>query len=98
MGALVLDGDAATDYDLITRDSAAELRGDKKVMQLTPGRYRFKTRVWSSATELLEVGLFVYRSVSGTDTLAWFASGGYGEAVNDPLGVGETSNTSSARI
>ena len=28
-----------------------------------------------------------------TDTLAWFASGGYGEAVNDPLGIGETTNT-----
>ena len=92
MGALVLDSAAATDYDLITRDSAAELRGDKKVIQLTAGRYRFKTRVWSSAEATLEAGLFVYRSVSGDDTLAWFASGGYGESMNDPLGIGETND------
>ena len=48
-GVLVLDSAAATDYDLITRDSASEIRGDKKVIQFTAGRYRFKTRVWSSA-------------------------------------------------
>ena len=87
-GALVLDSAADTDYDLITRDSAAELRGDKKVIQLTAGRFRFKTRVWSSASNLPEAALFVYRSVAGADTLAWIASSGAGaEDTNDPLGV-----------
>ena len=93
-GALVLDSAADTDYDLITRDSAAELRGDKKVIQLTAGRFRFKTRVWSSASNLPEMALFVYRSVSGADTLAWIASSGAGaENTNDPLGAGNTANT-----
>ena len=34
MGALVLDGTAATDYDLITRDSAAEIRVIRKSFSL----------------------------------------------------------------
>ena len=89
-GVLVLDSDAATDYDLITRDSAAELRGDKKVIQFTPGRYRFKTRVWSSAATVLNVALFVFRSIDGDDTLAWVAAGNYSDVVNDPLGIGTT--------
>ena len=72
-GALVLDSAADTNYDLITRDSAAELRGDKKVIQLTAGRFRFKTRIWSSASDLPEAALFVYRSIAGADTLAWIA-------------------------
>ena len=79
MGALVLDSDAATDYDLITRDSAAELRGDRKVIQLTAGRYRFKTRLWSSSATTLNVALFVYRSIAGDDTLAWVAAGNYSD-------------------
>ena len=96
MGALVLDAVAATDYDLITRDSAAELRGDKKVIQLTAGRYRFKTKVWSSAADISEVALFVYRSVSGDDTLVWVAGASAaspeGIGVNDPLGTEDTNN------
>ena len=96
MGALVLDAVAATDYDLITRDNAAELRRDKKVIQLTAGRYRFKTKVWSSAADLPEVALFVYRSVSGDDTLAWVAGASapspVGGGVNDPLGTEDTNN------
>ena len=95
MGASVLDSAASTNYDLITRDSANEGRGDKRVIQLEAGRYRFKTRVWSSAASLPEAALFVYRSVSGDDTLAWIASSGAGAegGVNDPLGIGETLNT-----
>ena len=92
-GVLVLDSAADTNYDLITRDSANEARGDKKVIQFTAGRYRFKTRVVSSAAGVLEAALFVYRSVSGDDTLAWIASGNYSDLVNNPLGTGETRNT-----
>ena len=97
-GVLVLDSAADTDYDLITRDSAAELPvGDKKVIQFTAGRYRFKTKVWSSAADLPEVALFVYRSVSGADTLVWVAGATApspnDDGVNDPLGTGDTLNT-----
>ena len=94
-GVLVLDSAADTDYDLITRDSAAELRGDKKVIQFTAGRYRFKTKVWSSAAALPEVALFVYRSVSGADALAWIAGASAPtpeDGVNDPLGTGDIAN------
>ena len=97
MGASVLDSAGDTDYDLITRDSAAEVHGDKRVIQLTAGRYRFKTKVWSSAADIPELALFVYRSVSGVDTLEWIAGASAPSpedgGVNDPLGTGDTVNT-----
>ena len=92
MGVSVLDSAGDSNYDLITRDSAGEALGDKRVIQFEAGRYRFKTRIWSSAADPLEMGLFVYRSVAGDDQMAWFASGGYNDPVNDPLGTGEMDN------
>ena len=74
MGASVLDSAADTNYDLITRDSAAEVHGDKKVIQLDgwPLPDQDKSLV-IRCRYLPEFALFVYRSVSGVDTLEWIA-------------------------
>ena len=65
---------------------------------LRAGRYRIKTKVWSSAADVPEFALFVYRSVSGVDTLEWIAGASTPSPIarrrtNDPLGTGDTVNT-----
>ena len=94
----VLDSAADTDYDLITRDSAAEAHGDKRVIQFTSGRFRFKTKVWSSAADVLQNLLCSSTGASAGPT-HWHGSRGRAvlglqdAATNDPLGTGDTLNT-----
>ena len=83
----------APDYDLLTRDSAAEARGDQRVLNFEhAGRYRVKMRVWSSADTLTNVGLFAYDVMSGTDDQFLFAAPGYIAEVRQPFGSTDTAN------
>ena len=83
----------APDYDLMTRDSAAEARGDQKTLAFEhAGRYRVKMRLWSSADTLTDVGLFAYEVMSGTDDQFLFAAPGYIAEVRQPFGSADTAN------
>ena len=83
----------APNYDLITRDSAAEARGDQRVLDFEhAGRYRAKVRLWSSAESETEIGLFTYDVLAGTDDLLLFASPGYLAGTRLPFGSANSNN------
>ena len=92
MGVSLATGALAPNYDLITRDGAAEARGDFRVLDLPAGRFRVKVRLWSSADANVELGLFAYEVETGADDQLLFALPGYITAVNVPLSTGETDN------
>ena len=77
MGVSLATGALAPDYNLITRDSAGEARGDFKVLDLPAGRFRVKVRLWSSADANVELGLFAYEVKAGADDFFLFALPGY---------------------
>ena len=87
IGVEASTGANAPNYDLITRDSAAEVIGNNKVLTFLPGRYRVHTRVWSAAADLEKLGMFVYEVQSGDDDLFLFAAPGLVDATNNPLGI-----------
>ena len=92
IGVEVSDGADAPNYDLITRNLAAEVRGDHKVFTFQPGRYRVHTRLWSSAEAIFSLGIFVYEVMSGVDDITLFASAGYNAVIDDPLLTTQTFN------
>ena len=91
MGVEMLEGADAPNYDLISRDSAGEVRGDFKVLKLPPGRFRVIVQCSHGLKAAVTgSGISAFDVLAATDDLLIRLEAGYGTVVQDPFGSDTT--------